>query len=106
MTRKNVLIGNLNIDLLECDSSEHINKFINGLSSNCLHPQIHLPAWTSGNSRTIIDNIFCNIAEQLTKNVAPGNITVSISDHLSQFSFLPDFFSNNSSYKKNTEVYG
>ena len=73
------------LDLLKFDISEHINKFINDLSSNCLHPQILLPIWISGNSKTIIDNMFFNIAEPLIKNVATGNITFSISDHLPQF---------------------
>ena len=94
-----------NIDLLKFDSSEHINKFINDLSSNCFHPQILLPTRISGCSKTIIDNISSNIAEPLIKNVATGNITFSISDHLPQFFFLPDFFSNNYTYKKNAEVY-
>ena len=94
-----------NIDLLKFDSSEHINKFINDLSSNCFHPQILLPTRISGCSKIIIDNISSNIAEPLIKNVATGNITFSISDHLPQFFFLPDFFSNNYTYKKNAEVY-
>ena len=34
------LIGDFNIDLLKFDSFEHVNKFINDLSSNYLHPQI------------------------------------------------------------------
>ena len=46
-----------------------------------------------------------NIAEPLIKDVATCNITFSISDHLTQFFFLPDFFSNNYTYKKNAEVY-
>ena len=41
----------------------------------------------------------------IIKNVATGNITFSISDHLPQFFFLLDFFSNNFSYKRNAEVY-
>ena len=57
------------------------------MSSNCLHPQIILPTRISGNSKAIIDNMFSNIAEPLIKNIASGNITFSISDHL-----LPDFF--------------
>ena len=36
--------------------------------------------------------MFSNIAEPLIKNVATSNITFSISDHLPQFFFLPDFF--------------
>ena len=103
--KKGFLIGDFNIDLLKFDSSEHINRFINGLSSNCLHPQILLPTRISDNSKTIIDNMFSNIAEPRIKNVATGNITFSISDHFPQFFFFPDFFSNNYTYKKNAEVY-
>ena len=46
-----------------------------------------------------------NTAEPLTKNVGTGNITFSISDHLPQFFFLPGFFSNNYTYRRNDEVY-
>ena len=90
--KKKNLIGDFNIDLLKFDSSEHINKLINDLSSNCLHPQILLPTQISGSSKTITDNMFSHIAEPLIKNVATGNITFSISDHLPQFFFLPYFF--------------
>ena len=71
---------------------KHINKFINDLSSNCLHPQILLPIEIGGNSKTIIDNMFFNIVEPHIKNVVTGNITFSISDQLLQFFFLPAFF--------------
>ena len=57
------------------------------------------------NSKTIIDNLFSNIAEPLIKNVATGNITFSISDNLPQFFNLTDFFSYNYTYKRNAEVY-
>ena len=89
---KNFHIGDFNLDLLKFDLSEHINTFLNDLSSNSLHPQILLPTWVSGNSKTVIDNMFSNIAGPIIKNVAAGNITVSISDNLSRFLFLPDFF--------------
>ena len=49
--------------------------------------------------------MFSNIAKPLVKKVATGNITFSISDHFPKFFFLPDFFSNNYTYKKNAEVY-
>ena len=90
--------------MLKFDSSEHKNKFINDLSSSCLHPQILLTQ-VSGNSKTIIDNMFSNIAEPLIKNVATDNITFAICDRLPQFFFLPDVFSNNYMYKRNAEVY-
>ena len=102
---KYFLIGDFNIDLPKFDSSEHINRFINDLSPNCLNPQILLPIQISGNSKTIIDNMFSNIAKPPIKNVATGNITFNISDQLPQFFFLPDFFSNNCTYKRNAEVY-
>ena len=92
---KKILIGDFNIDLLKFDSSEHINKFIYDLSSNCLHPQIVSPTQISGNSKT----------EPLIKNVLTGNITFSMFDHLPQFSFLLGLFSNYYTYKRNAEVY-
>ena len=49
--------------------------------------------------------MFSNIAKPLIKKVATDNITFSISDHFPKFFFLPDFFSNNYTYKKNAEVY-
>ena len=59
----------------------------------------------SGNSKTIIDHMFSNIAEPLIKNVATGNIIFSISNHLPQFFFLSEFLSNNYTNKRNAEVY-
>ena len=91
-------MGDFNNDMLKVkfeSSSEH--TLIN-LSSNCLHLQILLPIWISGNSKTIIDTMFSNITGPLMKNVTAGNITLSISDHLPQFFFLPDFLSNNYIY--------
>ena len=43
--------------------------------------------------------MFSNIAKLLIKNVATGNITFSISD------YLPQFFSNNYTYKRNAKVH-
>ena len=91
--KKVFIIVDFNKYLLKFDTSEHINKCINDLSSDWLHPQIPLPTWISGNSKTVIDNMFSNIAAPLIKNVASwGNITFSISDQLPQFFFFPDFF--------------
>ena len=75
---KKILISDFNTDLLKLDSSKYINKFINDLSSNCLHPQILLSTQINGNSKTIIDTMFSNIAEPLIKNVARGdNFSIS-----------------------------
>ena len=63
--KKVFIIGDFNIDFIKFDTSEHINKFINDLFSNCLYPQILLPTQISSNSKTIIDNMFSNIAQPL-----------------------------------------
>ena len=63
--KKVFIIGDFNIDFIKFDTPEHINKFINDLFSNCLHPQILLPTQISSNSKTIIDNMFSNIAQPL-----------------------------------------
>ena len=65
--KKKFLVSDFDIDLLKFVSFEHINIFLNDLSSNCLHPQILFPTQISGNNKTIINDMFSNIAEPLTK---------------------------------------
>ena len=55
-----VLLGDFNIDLLNFDTSEYVSTFLDDLASNSLQPQILLPTRISNNSKTLIDNIFCN----------------------------------------------
>ena len=47
----------------------------------------------SANSKTLIDNMFCNISNPLVKTAISGDILSKISDHLPHFFALPDFFS-------------
>ena len=89
-----VLLGEFNNDLLNFNTSEHVSTSLDDLASNLLQPQILLPARISNNSKTLIDNIFCNIPSPLVKSATSGNISSSILDHLPQFFLLPDFFSN------------
>ena len=91
-----VLLGDFNIDLLNFDrsTSEHVSNFLDELASNLLQPQVLLPTRISKNSKTLTDNILCNIPTSLIKTAMFGNISSSISDHLPQFFMLPDFFSN------------
>ena len=96
-----VLLGDFNIDLLNFDTSEHASTFLDDLASNSLQPQILLPTRVSNNSKTLIDNIFCNIPSPLVKRAISGNISSSISDHLPQLFILPDFFSNSPPTKYN-----
>ena len=52
------------------------------LYSHAFFPTINSPARITPNSKSLIDNIFYN---DVTKNIISGNITTSISDHLTQF---------------------
>ena len=90
-----ILLGHFKIDLLNFDTSEYVTSFLDDLASNSLQPQIFLPTRISNNSKTLIDNIFCNIPNTLVKSAMSGNISSSISDH------LPEFFSKSPSTKYN-----
>ena len=97
-----VLLGDFNIDLLNLDTSEYVNTFLDDLASNSLQlQQILLPTRISYSSITLIDNISCNIPTPLVKTAMSRvktamsrNISSSISDHLPQFFIQPEFFSN------------
>ena len=52
----------------------------------------------TGHSKTLIDNIFCNLA---SNEEISGNITATISDHLPLFLIAPNVFVNPSSNKSN-----
>ena len=92
------LLGDFNIDLLKYEISDSINNFINTLSSNFLLPLIFLPTRISKTS-TLIDNIFSNSTS--LEEIESGNVTSTLSDHLPQFIFLPEFFSKISVTKSN-----
>ena len=46
---------NINIDLLNFDTSEHVSTFLDDLASNSLQSQILLPTRISSNCKTLID---------------------------------------------------
>ena len=86
------------IDLLQYETSEPVNNFVDTLSSNFLSPLILLPTRIS-NSSTLIDNIFCNVT--FNSNIISGNFTSTVSDHLPQFAIIEDFFANSPKSKSN-----
>ena len=96
-----VLLDAFNIKLLNFDKSENISTFLEDLASNLLQPQILLRTRISNNSKTLIENIFFNKPTPLVRIAVSGNISSSISDHLSQYFELPDFFSNSPLTKYN-----
>ena len=93
-----ILLGDFNIDLMHYDSDNNTCNFLDTIMSNSLLPLILRPTRITTHSKTLIDNIFTNIVEN---EVISGNITCSISDHLSQFAIFKIQIGNKK--KKTTE---
>ena len=76
------ILGDFNIDLLNYNSNTPTTNFVNLLFSKQFLPYIIHPSRVSGNSSTLIDNIFSNITDNETLS---GNIMTQITDHFPQF---------------------
>ena len=63
-------------------------------------PLITLPTRITSSSKTLIDNILYN---QFTPDIITGNLTVSISDHIPQFTIIP--LPNKNVLPKNHNIY-
>ena len=85
------LLGNFNINLLNYNDHQPTNDFLDSLASNSFIPYILHPTRITNHSKTLIDNIFSNF---ISPDIISGNITATISDHLPQFSFVPNILSN------------
>ena len=81
------LCGDFNIKLLNYNDHQPTNEFLDSLASNFFIPYILQPTRITSHSKTLIDNIFCNI---ISHEMISGNITATISDHLPQFLFVPN----------------
>ena len=92
------LLGDFNINLLNYDIPPPTNEFLDSLSSHYFHTHILQPSRVITNSKTLIDNIFSNIA---VPYINSANLTASISDHLPQFLVAPNIFFNTSYPKSN-----
>ena len=85
------LLGNFNINLLNYNDHQPTNDFLDSLASNSFIPYILHPTRITNYSKTLTDNIFSNF---ISPDIISGNITVTISEHLPQFSFVPNILSN------------
>ena len=66
---KNVfLLGDFNIDLLKFNSCSSICNFLDELSPTYVTPQIFLPSCITRSTKTLSDNIFCNIPQSSEQN--------------------------------------
>ena len=77
--------------MLNYDEERPAENFLDSFASSCLLPYIPQPTRLTRHSKTIIDNIFCNLTPL---EVILGNITAAISDHLPQFLIGPNVFAN------------
>ena len=82
--------------MLNYDIHPLTNEFLDSLSSHYFLPHILQPSRKTTNSKTLIGNIFSNMA---VPNIISGNLTASISGHLLQFLVAPNILFN-ASYPK------
>ena len=57
-------MGDFNINILNSQSHQPTNEFINLMLSNSLYPLISKPTRITSSTATLIDNIFTNNLEQ------------------------------------------
>ena len=89
---KNIfLLGDFNIDLLKFNSCSSVCNFLDELSSSYFMPQVFLPSRITRSTKTLIDNIFCNIPQSSEQNIS-ANLTTTYSDHLPQVLLIPGFY--------------
>ena len=92
------LPGDFNVNLLNYNEHNQTNEFLDSLASNSFIPLILQPTRITSHSNTLIDNIFSNVIDP---DIISGNLTATISDHLSQFSIIANMFGNVSGNKSN-----
>ena len=92
------LLGDFNINILNYNDHQPTNDFLGSLASNSFIPYVLHPSRITSHSKTLTDNIFSNF---ISPDIISGNITATISDHLPQFSFVPNILSNPPTQKSN-----
>ena len=75
------------MDLLQYESHNSINDFLNSMVSHSFLPYILQPTRVTDHSATVINNIFSNINDYETYS---GNITTLVTDHFAEF-LIPYF---------------
>ena len=83
--KQTLIMGDFNINLLNYDDKNTAN-FLDTMFSYSYLPFINTPTIVTGDSKTLIDNIFYN---KPMLNITAGNISSVISDHLIQFLIEP-----------------
>ena len=73
------------------DKHRPTNGFLDSLASNSYFPYVIQPSWLRSHSRTLTNKISSNA---ILKDIILGNITATISNHLTQFFISLNTFAN------------
>ena len=85
LNRPSFLGGDWNVDLFHYSDRDEVRNFLNCLMSYGYTPTISITSRISNTppyTRTLIDNIFCNVPETVTSN---ATVTTGIADHMTIF---------------------
>ena len=77
--KETILMGDFNINILNCNSDRDTSSFIDTIYSNSFYLTINIPTLITSTSKTLIDNILYN---NITKSISAGNIVTGILGHL------------------------
>ena len=77
------LLGDFNLNLLNADTHNDTQGFIDLMYSVSLFPTITMPTRVTSNTATLIDNIFCN--NIMKEEAISGILYTDISDHYPVF---------------------
>ena len=93
-------LGSFNINLLNYNVHNPTNEFLDSLASNSLLKDFCIlhPTRITSHSKTLIDNIITNI---IFPDSISGNLTATVTGHLTLFLIVPNIFSNPPSNKSN-----
>lgn len=80
-----ILAGDFNVNLLNCNSHEESDKFLETTYAHFIHPTITKPTRFCSTTSTLIDNIFVN---DISSESLSGIIVSDVSDHLPVFLYF------------------
>ena len=98
-----IIAGDYNIDLLKLQSKPIINEYFENILSHGFVPKITLPTRITEHSKTLIDNFFVKLSNNLSETTA-GILTHCMSDHQPYFVTL-DYFKITKPSSHNIKVY-
>ena len=105
-----LLISDFNIIILNTDIYPNVSDFYDTSSSNFFAPYLLQPTRLARNSKILVDNIFFLNSIEFNTFCGSGNLTLQISDHLSQFLILKDFYheslvNSNNVFERNCRLF-